>query len=111
MTAMTKYLPILDELFHSDSCLFLLIGFAVGFAGSSTISLKKRALTAAAVSFGIYVLCELLLNFVGGSFMLELLGLFTGTAALGAAIAFSVRFAILKNDKPAEPDLNTEERA
>ncbi len=100
MTVMANYLPILDELFRSDSCLFLLIGFAAGFAGSSRIKNKKQALTASAVSAGIYALCELLLNLIGGrSFMLELMGLFAGTAAIGAAIAFVVRFVILRSGK------------
>ncbi|SDA12217.1 hypothetical protein SAMN02910447_00557 [Ruminococcus sp. YE71] len=99
-----KYLPILEELFRSDSCWFLLIGFAVGFAASGAVRLKRSAVRAAAVSAVVYGLCEVLLNVVGHNYMAELMGLFIGTTALGAGIAFAVRVFVLRTEGSAGLD-------
>lgn len=82
-----RYFPILDELFASDTIIFLLIGLVITFLLGFFRS--KKPVRGIIVSAVIYVLCELLSNLVH-SYMLEFIFLFTGTFALGSALGFVI---------------------
>ena len=67
-----KYLPILDELFSSDSIIFLLIGLVIAFViGFGLKSVKKIAIGIIA-SIIVYALCELISNIIACVYMFGL---------------------------------------
>ena len=82
-----KYFPILQELFESDTVLFLVIGAAVALAAGLWLKQRKKCVLGLVISVAVYLACELLSN-VHTNFMLELLLLFVGTAAIGCCIGF-----------------------
>ena len=82
-----RYFPILQELFQSDSAIFLLVGFVFGTVmGLGLRAPGKRAL-GAGVSLFLYAVCEIVCN-LRGSYLTELVALFVGTAALGSLLGF-----------------------
>lgn len=89
-----KYLPILQELFESDSIIFLLAGMVVSAFVASRINSRKNLMMSAGFSLLLYVLCEAISN-LHISYMTELLLLVVGTAAIGSAIGFAVMLIIL----------------
>ena len=90
-----RYFPILDELFSSDSVIFLLIGLLPAFfAGRNRKA--KSSLTGAAVSLAVYGICEFLSRTVR-SYLLQMLALILGTAALGGAIGSLTAALVTKN--------------
>ena len=97
-----KYVPILEELFSSDSVIFLLIGLVIGILISIRWKEKnqKNHLVGLGCSVVVYVLCEVFSN-IPSNFLIELLLLFVGTTALGLGFAFLlslvIRIIIRKN--------------
>ena len=90
-----KYLPILDELFDSDTVIFLIIGFVVALLISLLIRGSKKRLAAFIICFVLYAVCEIISNF-HSSYMMELALLFTGTIAIGGAVGFLISTIISK---------------
>lgn len=87
-----KYLPILDELFTSDSVIFLVIGLVV----SAVIGLKMKAvrknLLALSVCFVLYAVCEVVSN-VHTSYLAEIILLIAGTVSIGGMMGFLLGLA------------------
>lgn len=93
-----RFFPILEELFSSDSVLFMVIGLLIAvFIGLKGKAMRKSIIGLLA-GFLIYAFCELLSNF-HTNYMLELLLLFVGTAALGAVVGFLIGIIVLKSKK------------
>ena len=88
-----KYVPILQELLESDTYILLLLGIIISVIAGLRLKGRKRlglALLGSAVAYGA---CECLSRF-HTNFMLELILLFVGTAALGCCIGFAVCLVI-----------------
>ena len=84
-----RYLPILEELYSSDSVLFMAAGVIVALVISVKFCDTKRNLIVLIGSFVVYAICEVLSNFYT-NYMLEIALLFAGTLALGAFIGFLI---------------------
>ncbi len=84
-----KYLPILQELFESDTIIFLIIGLIVSILTGIWIKSRKKLIASAGIAMFIYAACEILSN-MRGNYMSELLLLFVGTVAIGCFIGFLV---------------------
>ena len=84
-------LVILDELFSSDSYLFLPAGMAIALPVSFLTKDQKKIVTGFIISLLVYVFSEVFLQFHHGYFA-GMIVLFAGTAALGAAACFLVCF-------------------
>lgn len=81
-----RYLPILQELFESDTVWFFLVGAAICTAfllRHLSLGICGRGL---GVSAAVYALCELIAD-APGSYAAEFVALIVGTAALGASAA------------------------
>ena len=87
-----KYLPILQELFESDTIIFLIIGIAISVIIGLRLR-KNKCLIGAAISIAIYAVCEFTSN-IHTNFMLEFIQLFIGTFAIGCCIGFILCFLI-----------------
>lgn len=97
-----RYLPILDELFHSNSFWLLLLGLAVSLAAGARIKRARSFGIAAMCSAAVYLLCEVLSN-LRTNFLLEILLVFIGTAAIGSALGFLTRLiAAMISSKSSE---------
>lgn len=88
-----KYLPILQELFESDTIAFLIIGIAIAHIIGLRFKSLKRCIIAIIVSAAIYFICEILSN-VHTNYLLELFALFIGTTVIGCFIGFLICFLI-----------------
>ena len=84
-----KYFPILQELFESDTVLFLIIGAAAALVAGLWLKQRKKCILGLVISVAVYFVCELLSN-VRTNYLLELLLLFVGTAAIGCCIGFLI---------------------
>ena len=95
-----KYLPILQELFESDTIVFLIIGIAIALIVGLRIKNHNKCIAAIGISVGTYVICELISNF-HTNFMIELILLFIGTASIGCCIGFitCLLIKLIKNKK------------
>ena len=80
-----KYLPILQELFESDTILFLIIGIVIAVIAGLWLKNRKKCVIGAVLSFALYLICELISN-IHTNFLLEIVLLFVGTAAIGGCI-------------------------
>ena len=89
-----KYLPIFEELFSSDTIIFMLVGIAfAAFAGIKMKSIKKN-LIGIIVSLSIYVICEVFSN-IHTNFMIEFVLLFVGTIAIGCFGGFLIGLIVV----------------
>lgn len=77
-----RYLPILQELFESDTVLFFLAGLVAALL--LTLGRKKRGFTGLWVCLLVYAACEVLCN-VHTNYLVEILALMAGTLTLGGA--------------------------
>lgn len=84
-----KYLPIFQELFESDTFIFMMIGIGIAVIAGLRLKNKKKCITASIASVVVYVICELVSN-IHTTFMLELILLFIGTVAIGCFIGFII---------------------
>lgn len=92
-----KYLPILSELFSSDSIIFLVAGLVVAFAlGMALKALKKTGIGMMA-SVIVYALCEALTNVP--AYLIAIITVYVGTFAIGCFIGFLFAFLVLKTKK------------
>ena len=90
-----RYLPILDELFSSDSFLLVLIGLVVFLLIGMKMKKAKNSLIALFICFAVYVICETVSNF-RTNYLTEFIALFCGTIAIGGVIGFLISFVIAK---------------
>lgn len=90
-----RYLPILQELFESDSIIFMLIGLILAVFVGIKINETKKIIIGLISSFGLYVVCELVSN-IHTNYMFELILLFVGTIAIGGIIGFLVSTIVVK---------------
>ena len=95
-----KYLPILQELFESDTIVFLIIGIAIALIVGLRIKNHNKCIAAIGISVGTYAICELISNF-HTNFMIELILLFIGTVSIGCCIGFitCLLIKLIKNKK------------
>jgi len=92
-----KYLPILSELFSSDSVIFLVAGLVVAFAlGMALKALKKTGIGMMA-SVVVYALCEALSNVP--AYLVEIITVYIGTIAIGCFVGFLISYLVLKTRK------------
>lgn len=84
-----KYLPILEELFESDTVIIFLIGLAGALLSGFRLKGYKKTGTAAGISTLVYGVCEAASN-LRGSYLQQILLLILGTAALGFLAGFGL---------------------
>jgi hypothetical protein len=88
-----KYVPILQELFESNTVILLIFGIVIAAIMCLYLK-KKRSLEFALItSIVVYVVCELMSN-IRTNFMIEIILLFVGTIALGCCIVFLISLLI-----------------
>lgn len=85
-------LPILNELFSSDSIAFMIIGLAMSFVIGIKVK-KKIKLYGLFINFGVYVICEVTSQFPI-TYLVVFITLFVGTIAIGGTLGFLISFAI-----------------
>lgn len=90
-----KYLPILAELFSSDSIIFLLVGLVIAFVIGLGLKSAKKIAIGMVVSIIVYALCELISNIIA-TFLVAIIALFIGTVAIGCFIGFLSALIVLK---------------
>ena len=84
-----KFLPILQELFESDTIFLLIIVIAIALIIGLRLKDYKKCRIGISISIVIYCICELLSNF-HTNFMFEIILLFVGTVAIGCCIGLIV---------------------
>ena len=82
-----KYFPIMQELFGSDTVIFLLMGLAVALAAGIRFRSRKKAAAGAGISLLVYGVCEVGV-YLSGHFLAEIILLLAGTLAIGCVIGF-----------------------
>jgi uncharacterized membrane protein YraQ (UPF0718 family) len=92
-TVAMKYIPILQELFESDTVIFLIVGIFIAAIMGLFIKKQKNLKVALITSVVVYAICELLSN-IHTNFMIEIILVFVGTVALGCCIVFLVSILI-----------------
>ena len=92
-----KYLPILSELFSSDSVIFLVIGLVVAFALGIAIKAPKKTGIGMVASVIVYALCEALSNVP--AYLVAIITVYIGTIAIGCFVGFLISFLVLKTRK------------
>ena len=95
-----KYLPIMSELFSSDSVIFLLIGMTIVFAIGLVLKSDKKRIVGMVACIIAYVFCEVVSN-IPAPFLVSIIALFVGTVAIGGFIGFLVALVVskIKNKK------------
>lgn len=82
-----KYFPVMQELFESDTVLFLLVGLAVALAVGIRFRSRKKAAAGVGISLLVYAACEVGV-YLSGHYLTEIVLLFAGTLAIGCVIGF-----------------------
>lgn len=93
-----KYLPIFQELFESNSIIFMLIGLILAVFIGIKMSDSRKTIISLVSSFSLYAVCELVSN-IHTNYLLELILLFVGTVAIGGIIGFLVSTIVVKVKK------------
>lgn len=93
-----KYFPVLQELFESDTIIFLIIGMLVSVLTGLRLKSRKKLIVSAGIALLVYAVCELLSNMRSNN-MAEILLLFVGTVAIGCFIGFLVCCLFTRSDK------------
>lgn len=88
-----KYLPILQELFESDTIVFLVIGMLIAIAIELRLKNPKKYIFGIVISAATYLICESVSN-IHTNFMLEIILLFVGTVAIGCCTGMIICFLI-----------------
>ncbi len=84
-----KCLPILEELFESDTVIIFLIGLAGALLSGFRLKGYKKPGIAAGISALVYGVCEAVSN-LHGSYLQQILLLILGTLALGFLAGFGL---------------------
>lgn len=90
-----KYLPIFQELFQSDSIIFMLIGLALTVFIGIKLNEIKKIIVSLVSSVALYAVCEFISN-IHTNYMFELILLFVGTIAIGGIIGFLISAIVVK---------------
>lgn len=90
-----KYLPIFQELFESDSIVFMLIGFILAVFIGIKMNDTRQTIISLVTSFVLYIVCELVSN-IHTNYMMEFVLLFVGTIAIGGIIGFLISTMVVK---------------
>ena len=90
-----RFLPILQELFESDTIIFLLIGIVFSVIIGLRLKKQRKYIVGSIMAAVVYGICELMSNF-HTNFMLEIILLFIGTVAVGWCIGFIICFLFRK---------------
>lgn len=93
-----KYLPIFQELFESDSIIFMLIGLILAVFIGIKMNDSRKTIISLVLSFSLYAVCELVSN-IHINYLLELILLFVGTVAIGGIIGFLISTIVVKVKK------------
>lgn len=88
-----KYLPIFNELFESDTIIFLILGLVIATIIGIKMNNHKKCIIGAIAMIITYLLCELISNFQI-NFLITIILLFMGTIAMGGCIGFIISTAI-----------------
>lgn len=89
------YLPILDELFSSDSVVFVIIGIVVAVFISIKIAENRKKFIGMMVNFLIYVVCEAASN-IHINYAIDLALLIIGAIAVGLFLGFLIGIVVSK---------------
>ena len=90
-----RYLPILDELFSSDTVTILAIGLIIGLVFSLMLKETKKKIYGLIGSLVIYLVCELVCD-LSSSYAVGMGFLFLGTYALGTSLGFLLGIIVSK---------------
>lgn len=90
-----KNLPVFQELFESDSIIFMLIGLILAVIIGIKMNDTRKNMISLVLSFALYVVCELISN-IHTNYMIELILLFAGTVSIGGIIGFLIGIVIVK---------------
>ena len=91
-----KYLPILGELFSSDSAIFMLIGLVIATIIGIKMKNTRKNIIGVAICLVTYVICEIVSNIIGMNYLVEIIALFVGTIAIGGFIGFIIGLIVSK---------------
>lgn len=84
-----KFLPILDELFSSDSIIFMIIGLIIAVIISLKIKDTRKCFAGMAAGFIVYVVCEVISN-IRTNNALEIALFFGGTVSICLFVGFLI---------------------
>lgn len=90
-----KYFPIFQELFQSDSIIFMLIGLAITVFIGIKLNEIKKIIVCLVSSVALYAVCELISN-IHTNYLFELILLFVGTIAISGIIGFLISAIVVK---------------
>lgn len=85
-----KYLPILGELFSSDSAIFMLIGLDITTIIGIKMKNTRKNIIGVAICLVTYIVCEIVSNIIVMNYLVEIIALFVGTIAIGGFIGFII---------------------
>lgn len=91
-----KYLPILGELFSSDSAIFMLIGLVIATIIGIKMKNTRKNIIGVAICLVTYVICEIVSNIIGMNYLVQIIALFVGTIAIGGFIGFIIGHIVSK---------------
>lgn len=90
-----KNLPIFQELFESDSIIFMLIGLILAVFIGIKINDTRQNIISLVSCFVLYIVCEFVSN-IHTNYMIEMILLFVGTIAIGGIIGFLISTIVVK---------------
>lgn len=93
-----KYFPISQELFESDTVIFLIIGLVISILAGLCLKSRKKLIVSSVIALSVYAFCEIFSN-LRSNYMTELMLLFLGTAAIGCFIGFFVSCLFIRRGK------------
>lgn len=88
-------LPILQELFESDTVIILLVGIVIAAVIGLRLKNTKKCIIGSVGAAAGYMVCEAASN-IRTNFMLEIILLFIGTFTMGCFIGFIISYILLK---------------
>lgn len=91
-----RYLPILGELFSSDSAIFMLTGLVIATIIGIKMKNARKNIIGVAICLVTYVICEIVSNIIGMNYLVEIIALFVGTIAIGGFIGFLIGLIVYK---------------
>ena len=91
-----RYLPILGELFSSDSIIFMLIGFVIATIIGIKMKNTRKNIVGVVICLAIYAVCEIISQVVGMNYLVGIIALFVGTIAIGGFIGFLIGLIVSK---------------
>lgn len=93
-----KYFPIFQELFESDSVIFMLIGLILAVYIGAQMKSAGKTVIGFGLNFVLYIICEFASN-IHTNFLIEIILIIVGTAAIGGTIGFLISAILAKLEK------------